>query len=197
MKWIKGIFISAGLLGLVCLGGRLVDTGAYVEGDMEGYEAREAIGYKAGQVLGLTFGIQAGYEDAYHEGVKAGLGHGYALRDPSYDEAVAFLRNDKTDENEYVLDTYLCSHFAKDVCNNADAEGLRCAFVRIVYPDGAHAIIAFNTIDKGLVYFDPRTDERANPVIGKHYFQCIEPKPGYHYVKPSFDDTITDILVIW
>ena len=43
--------------------------------------------------------------DGYEEGMEAGLGHGYTLRDPTYAEAVAFLREDKTDENEYIEDT--------------------------------------------------------------------------------------------
>ena len=127
------------------------------------------------------------------------LQHSHRLY-PKYEEAVAFLRNDKTDKNEYIEDTYgvyICSHFARDVGNNAEEEGLRCAFVELRYPDGGHSIIAFNTIDRGLVYFDPQTDERVNPVIGKRYYQCVEPKPGYYYEEPWYDDTIMDILVIW
>ena len=132
--------------------------------------------------------------------MEAGLGHGYTLKDPTYEEAVTFLRQDKTDENEYIEDTYgvyVCSHFARDVGNNAEEAGLRCAFVELRYLEGGHAIIAFNTIDKGLVYFEPRTDDRVRPVVGKRFYQCIEPKPGYYYEKPDFDDTIMDILVIW
>ena len=113
------------------------------------------------------------------------------------EEVTNFLREDKTDSNEYVVDTYVCSHFARDVNTNADSQGIRCAYVDVRYPDSAHAIIAFNTIDNGLVYFDPSTDDRVRPIMGKEYWRCIEPKPGYYYEKPSFDDTIVDILVIW
>jgi len=113
---------------------------------------------------------------------------------------ITFLRQDKTDENEYIEDTYgvyVCSHFARDVGNSAEEAGLRCAFVELRYLEGGHAVIAFDTIDEGLVYFDTQTDERVRPVIGKRYYQCIEPRPGYYYVRPSYDDTIKDILVIW
>jgi len=126
--------------------------------------------------------------------------HGYTLRDPTYKEVITFLRQDKTDENEYVEDTYgvyVCSHFARDACNNAEEAGLRCAFVELRYLDGGHAIIAFNTIDEGLVYFDAITDERVRPVVGKRYYQCIEPEAGHYYEEPPHDDTIMDILVIW
>ncbi len=85
----------------------------------------------------------------------------------------------------------------RDVGNNAEEAGLRSAFVELRYLEGGHAVIAFDTIDEGLVYFDAQTDERVRPVIGKRYYQCIEPEPGYYYTKPSYDDTIKDILVIW
>lgn len=137
------------------------------------------------------------YGEGYTNGMEAGLGGCYTLRDPTYEEAVAFLKEDKTDENEYDCNHYECSHFAKDVCNNVESKGLRCAFVRIIFPRKAHAIIAFNTIDKGLVYFDPEVDWRVEPVIGKRYCQCVDPEPGYRCKKPALDDTITDILVIW
>jgi hypothetical protein len=121
----------------------------------------------------------------------------FHLHNPTFEEAVSFLRDDKTDSNEYVEDTFVCSHFAHAVNNNAENQGIRCAFVDIRYPELGHAIVAFDTTDKGLVYFDPITDERARPVVGKEYWRCIEPRAGYYYEKPSFDDTIIDILVIW
>ena len=119
------------------------------------------------------------------------------LHNPTFEEATSFLTKDKTDSNEYVDDTYVCSHFARDVNSNADSQGIRCAYVDIRYPLSAHAIIAFDTTDEGLVYFDPATDERVIPVVGEEYWQCIEPRPGYYYEKPPFDDTIVDIVVVW
>ena len=119
------------------------------------------------------------------------------LHNPTFEEVISFLTEDKTDSNEYVEDMYVCSHFARDVNNNADSQGIRCAYVDVRYPKTAHAIIAFNTTDEGLVYFDPVSDERVRPVVGKEYWRCIEPKPGYYYEKPSFDDTIVDIVMIW
>jgi len=179
-------------------------TSGRADGYETGYSSGKTDGYDEGYILGKTDGYDEGYilgkTDGYEVGVEAGLGHGYTLKDPTYKEVITFLRQDKTDENEYVEDTYgvyVCSHFARDVGNNAEEAGLRCAYVELRYPEGGHAIIAFDTIDEGLVYFTPQTDERVKPVIGKQYYQCIEPKPGYYYKKPSFDDTIMDILVIW
>ena len=121
----------------------------------------------------------------------------FRLHNPTFEEAISFLEEDKTDSNEYIEGEYVCSHFAGDVNNNAESQGVRCALVDVRFPGSGHAIIAFDTTDKGLVYFDSITDERVRPAIGEEYWQCIEPRPGYHYEKPSFDDTIMDIVVIW
>ncbi len=119
------------------------------------------------------------------------------LHNPTCEEALDFLESDKTDTHEYLEDEYVCSHFAADVNNNAEKQGIRCALVDVRFSGSSHAIIAFDTTDEGLVYFDPITDDRARPVIGKRYYLCVEPKPGYIYEKPSFNDTILDIVVIW
>jgi hypothetical protein len=119
------------------------------------------------------------------------------LHNPTYEEALDFLERDRTDANEYIEWEYVCSHFAADVNNNAEKQGIRCALVDVRFPDSGHAIIAFETTDEGLVYFEPLTDDRVRPVIGKRYYRCIEPEPGYIYSKPSFNDTIEDIVVIW
>jgi len=216
----KRILISIAILALIGISGFVLYHVAYAMGGTveygKGYSAGQKIGYSSGKQNGYNegyglgkqdgydegydLGKADGYEEGYDEGIQAGLGHGYTLRDPTYREVVSFLRKDKTDENEYIEDTYgvyVCSHFARDVCNNAEAEGLRCALVSLIYPEGGHVIIAFDTVDEGLVYFDTITDERAEPVVGERYYQCVEPRPGYYYVKPDFDDTIMDILVIW
>ena len=217
MKWLKMIFMSLGVLGVIYLSGYIVYNVAYAVGEAtghdkgynagysigqkvgygEGYSLGKTDGYSSGKTDGYDEGYTSGRDDGYEEGAEASLGHGYTSRDPTYREAITFLRKDKTDGNKHIEDTYVCSHFARDVCNNAEEGGLRCAFVSLRYLEGGHAIIAFDTIDKGLVYFDPQTDDRVKPVIGEQYYQCVEPKPGYYYEKPSFDDTIMDILVIW
>jgi hypothetical protein len=124
-------------------------------------------------------------------------GHGYTMKDPTYKEMMDFIRKDKTDSKQYVEGEYICEDFAMDVCNNADEEGIRCAYVTIHYPDGGHAIVAFNTIDRGLIYIEPQSDELVNPVVGKHYYKCVIPEPGYYHEEPAYDDTIEKILVIW
>ena len=197
MIWLKRISILVGVLILISIGSLFLYGVAYSDGEEAGYNNGYSIGKADSYNLGEADGYISGKADGYDEGLEAGLGHGYTLKDPTYSQAVAFLTEDKTDNNKYIEDSYVCSHFARDVDNNAEEEGFRCAYVGINYPDGGHSIIAFDTIDKGLVYFDPQTDEGVNPDIGKRYYQCVEPKPGYYYEEPSYDDTIVDILVIW
>jgi len=200
---LKRVFVSIGILAALCLSGFIVYSIAYGLGDAAGY----ANGYSAGQNVGYSSGKQEGYDlgkeegynagyasgkaAGYDEGVQAGSGHGYTLKDPTYKEALLFIEQDKTNENEYVEDTYVCAHFTRDVCNNAEQRGLRCAFVELRYRDGGHSIIAFNTIDKGLVYFEPQFDDEVKVILNQSYSRLN------NYLKTAGDDIIRDIVVIW
>jgi hypothetical protein len=175
-------------------------------GYTNGYNVGEQAGYKTGYSSGLATGTQAGYQDGYSKGETAGydigladgFGHGYTIKDPTWAQVLAFLANDKTDEKPYINDTYVCSHFSRDVCNNAEAAGIRCAVVELRFvSEQGHLIVAFNTIDRGLVYFEPQSDEQAMPTIGKKYYTIVIPKPGYYYLPPTYDDTIADMVLIW
>ena len=125
-------------------------------------------------------------------------GYGYVLRDPSYQEMEDFLALDKTSEQEYVESEYICVDFTAAVKENAAKEGIRCAYVAIEYRGGSgHAIAAFDTTDRGLVFIEPQFNWEVEPEIGKRYYQCVRPPPGHYMAKPGYDDTITRIIVIW
>lgn len=125
-------------------------------------------------------------------------GHGYVLRDPSYQEMKAFLEQDETSEQEYLRNEYICVDFAANVKANAAREGIRCAYVVIEYHGTTgHAIVAFDTTDKGLVYIEPQFDWDVEPEIGQRYYRCVVPPPGQYMVEPDYDDTIARIIVIW
>ena len=137
-------------------------------------------------------GYLRGQGDGYRSGVIAGAGSGYNLRDPTYHEVKQFLAQDRTDANQYVEGEYVCSDFAADVNSNAEAQGLRCALVEIKYPEGSgHAVVAFQTLDKGLVFVEPQYDEEVTIELGRSYAELND------YKKPSFDDTVMRYLVIW
>jgi len=76
--------------------------------------------------------------------------------DPTWEQVVAFLKSDRTDEMDYVEGDFMCGSFAQDVHNNAEKAGIRAAWVGIDLagePVG-HAVNAFNTTDRGLIFTD-------------------------------------------
>jgi len=79
--------------------------------------------------------------------------------DPTYAELVAFIVRDTTNTNDYIKggpDGYVCADFAEVVHNNAEAAGIRAAWVTLIFEgdDEGHALNAFETTNKGLVYID-------------------------------------------
>lgn len=84
---------------------------------------------------------------------------------PTYAELVAFIKEDSIDEGAYVSFgsnssfaslSQTCGDFAEAVHNNAEEAGIRAAWVGIQFEGEGegHALNAFETIDKGLVYID-------------------------------------------
>jgi len=82
----------------------------------------------------------------------------YNLRDPTYEEAVEFIRSDETDKNQY-NQSYTCISFANDFRDNALNAGYRCGYVAIEFGETNHVIVCFNTSDNGLIFIEPQTDE--------------------------------------
>jgi hypothetical protein len=91
------------------------------------------------------------------------------VKKPTFQELRDFILRDPTNRKQFVLNQYECRHFATDVDNNAEAAGLRCAFVLLCYDQGQHAVVAFDTTDQGLVYIEPQTDARIYPEVGGRY----------------------------
>jgi peptidoglycan hydrolase CwlO-like protein len=136
--------------------------------------------FNLGYAEGESEGYQLGYDEGYVQGVEDGPKSGWYISDPTYDEAIAFINLDKTDENEYTPD-YICYDFTADFDTNAFQMGYRCGFVYIEFSDSAHAIACFNTIDRGLIYIEPQNDEIVTIAIGQTYLGYI----------------IVDLAIIW
>lgn len=108
----------------------------------------------------------------YAESVISSVGSGsqsITLKNPTFQELKDFILKDPTNRNKFVLNQYECRHFATEVNNNAEAEGLRSAFVLLCYDRGQHAVVAFDTTDRGLVYIEPQTDAVIHPEVGDTY----------------------------
>jgi hypothetical protein len=91
------------------------------------------------------------------------------LRNPTFEEMRAFILKDPTNHHEFIPNKYECRHFATEVDNNAKAAGWRCGFALLCYTQGQHAVVAFNTIDRGLIFIEPQTDVAIDVTIGGKY----------------------------
>jgi len=127
-------------------------------------------------------------------------------KDPTWKELLDFLYDDRTDEYLYVEDVYMCGSFAMDLHNNAEAHGIRAAFVAIhFYNEIPHAVNAFKTTDKGLVYIDatgfleslpvPYLDKKAEISKDKAYIVKFILRHDY-YIEPG-DAIVKSIEIYW
>ncbi len=128
----------------------------------------------------------------------AGLSYdNVVLRNPSLEELKGFLWNDQTDKLSYVFPTFVCHDFALTLQDNAKKEGWRCALLSVQlsgYPDfynygipsnTGHALNAFETTDRGLVYIDCTSTHRFSGNADK----IIDVKIGKEYMAKSIFPT--------
>ncbi len=88
--------------------------------------------------------------------VPVSLSNNVLAKNPTWEELVTFLELDATDEDMYMLRVRVCADFANTLHNNAEKAGIRAAWVALEIegkPIG-HALNAFETTDKGLVFVD-------------------------------------------
>lgn len=171
----------------------------YQTGNSSGYESgydhAYDIAYNEGHLQGFTDGNTLGYEEGYDSGYSQGLddgaGHGYTIRDPTYQEALQFINDDRTDANQYDDETYTCANFAADFKNNAFKEGFQSGYVIIEFPVWGHAIVCFNTIDRGLIFIEPQADEIVSLRVGYVYWDRTI------YEAPDYDDTVVRYMIVW
>jgi len=117
------------------------------------------------------------------------------LRDPSYDELMKFIIEDKTDEEEYFSysypDEYSYILYAQAFLENAKQQGIRGYLVAIRIANSQFWFFTgFETIDRGWIYFLPTIDQIANLEIGKRYCEI-----NSFYECSSIDDRIEQIMV--
>jgi hypothetical protein len=116
------------------------------------------------------------------------------LFDPTYEQAYNFIKKDETNLNTFDEVNYNCNHFSRDVNNNAKKQGLRCGYVIISLSGGIpHAIVAFDTTDQGIVFFEPQNDMRVLLEKNKDYWnECLQDDTIY----PS-NAIVLDYTIFW
>ncbi|MFC2072445.1 hypothetical protein ACFLUU_07070 [Chloroflexota bacterium] len=206
-----GLAISRIILGMLILLEGLIFTDIMIYISFTGSTGSEKIeaayedGYAQGYVKTYGAGYQKAYSEAYdkgyNKGYEIGLGSGarekvatrVELRNPTYKELIEFLARDKTDFNPFIRDEYVCFNFASELNNNAEANGIRAAYVRIRFKEWAHAVVAFQTVDRGLVFIEPQSDQRVTLVMDEPYLWG-----SAGAVRTTrYDDTIVAIQIIW
>lgn len=115
--------------------------------------------------------------------------------DTTYTHLQHFLINDSTEYNTYNENNYNCANFAADLCSEAEKKGIDSAFVALFFKgkDIGHAISAFNTVDRGMIYIDETSGTDLISFSDKI-------RKGYTY--PPYDTyeqigTITKIEIYW
>jgi hypothetical protein len=121
-------------------------------------------------------------------------------KNPSWQELVFFLQDDKTDLNTYNDPIFVCQDFAEMVQDNAHKAGWRCAVVTIRSIN--HACNAFETTDRGFIFIDCTG---LSPYETKRPFNCdkvVEVIKGQHFVpvslfpEPGWKSTWEDMGIV-
>ncbi len=108
--------------------------------------------------------------------------------DPAWNELMSFLEKDDTDEQPYIEGSFVCADFAEMLHNNAEASGIKAAFVGVDFVVGeGHALNAFNTTDRGQVYVDCTGKGFHPPVSPSRISQDTGSYREYHHFDYSSD----------
>jgi len=90
-------------------------------------------------------------------------------KDCTYEDLLVFLKEDQTDRMIVQIDDVLsrCERYALVLHDNAEKEGIRCGFTVITFAEideeygrFGHALCAFYTLDKGLIFIDDTRSDR-------------------------------------
>ena len=79
------------------------------------------------------------------EGYQGSLYDPTSVSPKTKEHVLGFLAQDKTDENEYIVDEYMCEEFAADLWWNAYNEGIEGCIVWVYTGEGFHSLVKFYT----------------------------------------------------
>jgi len=155
-------------------------------------------GYEEGYAQGYEEGLSMGNEAGYQEGSKAALIEARGIDTSLVDsEAYYFLYNPTYEEMLMTL-TRGEMISASEILEYAKDNGIRAAYVRVPIAREArvgrvflYQLVAFETVDKGLVIIEPRSYREVKVEVGKSYSKLngFPPSP--------YNDTITKVTIVW
>ena len=184
------------ILALIAIG---VGTSIFITRDLDSRVAaisRRGLeeGHTEGHEEGLYDGGATGYQEGSRTGFEEAAGREYDIRDES---GFYFLYNPTCDEVQEILaaDT---GGSAREINKNAEAQGIRAAYVRCriasVVDDGKIyllELVAFETVDKGLIFIEPSTGQEVKLETGRRYLDLNKSS------SLKFDGIMMDIKIIW
>ena len=205
------VAIGRAVLSVILLAGALVTINLFIYLDATNSTSNErvAAAFRDSYDYGYAQTFDATYQQARNQAFDKGYSKGYEIsrqgnsvqpvsrlertHNPTFSELMAFLAADKTDSKPYIDGQYVCFDYAADVNNNADAARIQAAYVRLRSKDWGHAVVAFDTVDRGLVYIEPQSDQEVKLVLGQPY-----PWREVGATSPfSASDPILQIELIW
>ena len=195
------VVLIEGLIALVfinytsSIGGIYSDKieAAYEDNYDDGYAQTYDVGYQEASDEAYDKGYDKGYEIGVGTGSKEGVATRVELHNPTHKEMREFLARDKTDSNPFIKGEYVCFDFAAELNNNAEANGIRAAYVRIRSKKWGHAVVAFETVDRGLIFIEPQSDREIELVIDESFPWYLVGAIG----PTSYHDPIVNIQIIW
>ena len=159
--------------------------------------ARER-GFEAGLTRGYEIGFQQGSQSGYQQGSKTGYAEGSVNGDDSRDEAGFYFVYNPTYAEVQAILVENGSVNANDIHDYAETNGVRTAYVRAPIARQAaegmvylYELVAFETIDKGLIIVEPWSHQEVKVEVGKRYSELNG------FPVSDYDDTITQITVVW
>ncbi len=192
---IGGLVILDVIIYISVTGSTLTErvTAAYAEGYDKAYPQTYDVGYQQVYAEAYDKGYDKGYEIGLGSSSKGDVATRVELHNPTYKELNEFLARDETDSNPFIRGEYVCFHFAAELNNSAEANGIRAAYVRIRSKEWGHAVVAFQTADRGLIFIEPQSDEEVELVIAEPY-----PWQQVGATRPTdYDVAIDEIQIIW
>jgi len=157
-------------------------------------KVRETVPIKISIVKNMRYVYENGQIIVGGDGEPIELMNNPDATNPTYAELVAFIDRDTTDALPYIEkwpEAHVYADFAEEVHNNAEASGIRAAWVGIDYErydEGdawwgiyfeedyeSHTLNAFETTDKGLIYIDCTRDNPGGPRILRDTLDSVSP----------------------
>ena len=95
----------------------------------------------------------------------------------SWVELEEWLASDHTNLETYQVTSYTCLNFSIDLVKRAKQRNINAWVISVDFynQENGHAFVAFETTDRGVVYFEPQADVLfAEPVVGRLLCEALD-----------------------